>query len=111
MVDQDKSLSEFMKEDGESSENYLRLRRTFDEAVSAAPTVNPTSSNFLGYAEAFLIFAKYAGSVKWQNFSAEHDEVWSGPEDASVVSAEDLARLEELGWYVDEEYGGFRAFV
>ena len=34
---------------------------------------------------------------------AEHDQLWAGPPDAGTVSAEDRERLEELGWFVDED--------
>lgn len=57
--------------------------------------------------ESLEIFKKYDDTDGLSG--AEHDEVFGGP-DPEVVSAEDLKRLEELGWY-DSEYGGFQAFV
>ncbi len=55
--------------------------------------------------KAFTIFAKYNAE---DNVSAGHDEIWAGP-DPEVVSAEDLAILESLGWYPHDEC--FRKFV
>lgn len=48
--------------------------------------------------EALQIFAKYPDADGW--LSAEHDEVWFGP-DPSIVSDVDKARLNELGWHPD----------
>ncbi len=62
------------------------------------------------WAEAFAIFAKYAPACsKYNDVSAEHDEIWAGP-DADEVSAEDVERLNELGWY-EHEFGSFHRFV
>lgn len=58
--------------------------------------------------EAFQIFAKY--DPEGTDVAAEHDEMWAGP-DPSVVSPEDKARLEELGWRDYEDGNGFHAFV
>lgn len=101
----------FLEDDEESMSNYIRLRETFDAALSSSAHVNPTANNPLGYAEAFLIMSKYGGSETGYGLTAEHDEMWAGPADTSVVSADDLARLQELGWTPDEEYGGFHRFV
>ena len=54
------------------------------------------SRKYVGWAEAFTIFAKYAeGDI--DGVCAEHDEVYAGPS-PSVVSDEDKRRLEALGW-------------
>lgn len=58
------------------------------------------------FIEALTIFQKYD---HWQNLSAEHDEVYAGPS-PEVVSAEDLARLEELGWH-EHDGSCFMRFV
>ena len=57
--------------------------------------------------KALEIFNKYDHPGKY--VSAEHDELFAGPE-ASVVSPEDLATLDELGWR-PSEYGGFQSFT
>lgn len=45
-----------------------------------------------------------------RGFTAEHDEVWAGP-DPDSVSAEDLAELEALGWSADRNHDCFHKFV
>ncbi len=66
--------------------------------------------SFEGYAEAFLIFAKYAPK---KNFSvvAEHDEIFAAHDIVGKVSKEDLKRLEELGWTVEDKDCGFHKNV
>lgn len=62
--------------------------------------------------KAIAIFRKYEkpeGDRIDFLYSAEHDEVWGGP-DSTTVSAEDKAALEELGWH-DYDDGGFHHFV
>jgi len=56
--------------------------------------------------EAFTIFKKYSSN---DSISAEHDELFAGP-DPSIVSKEDLARLKQLHWH-PVEYGCFRMFT
>lgn len=56
--------------------------------------------------EAFQIFEKYD---HFKNVHAEHDELYAGP-DPSVVSEEELVKLDELGWIADEENGCFYMF-
>lgn len=56
-------------------------------------------------AESFSIFAKYPDQVT--SISAEHDVIYSGP-DSRVVDDQDVARLYDLGWHVDEDYNCFR---
>lgn len=57
--------------------------------------------------KALDIFAKYEHRP-W--LSAEHDELFAGP-DPSVVSAEDIEALDQLGWSVSSEPDMFRLFV
>lgn len=57
--------------------------------------------------EGIDILAKYIEPESYATH-AEHDQLWVGGEgltDASqgVISEEDVARLKELGWFVDEE--------
>ena len=61
------------------------------------------------WAEAFLIFAKYEPH-KFGNISAEYDVIYAGP-DPEKVSDEDKARLEQLGWSVEDEYSCFYQFT
>lgn len=63
---------------------------------------------YAGWAESFGIFAKYQPDT-YADIAAEHDEFWAGP-NASMVSAEDRKRLEELGWMADDE-GMFHRYV
>lgn len=58
---------------------------------------------------ALEIFSKYS-DVSEEFISAEHDEIYSGP-DPEIVSAEDLAELKELGWNPSEFSGSFYKFV
>lgn len=58
--------------------------------------------SFAAMAEAFTIFAKYEPSDGLPHLAVEHDIIYSGPEPA-VVSVEDIKRLEELDWDVDEQ--------
>ena len=60
------------------------------------------------FAEAFTIFARY--DDKAYSVQPAHDEIFAGP-NPDVVSAEDRARLEELGWMVDEESECFHIFT
>lgn len=45
--------------------------------------------------------------VKYPNayVAAEHDELWFGPEDESLVSDEDKKALEALGWHKQDGFG------
>jgi hypothetical protein len=61
------------------------------------------------WSESFTIFAKYSDGSN-DHTAAEHDEVFSGP-DPDVVSREDVARLEALGWRADAKLGCFCRFV
>jgi hypothetical protein len=57
-------------------------------------------------ARAFEIFGAYPGI---QSISAEHDEIYAGP-DVGIVSPEHVAELERLGW-LPCEYECFRRFT
>ena len=63
------------------------------------------------YIESITIFAKYssAGLDSHADVYCEHDEMWMGP-NSELVSDEDKARLEELGWTVESE-GSFHRFA
>ena len=37
------------------------------------------------------------------DFSAEHDKIWAASSEVEITD-EDLNRLEELGWFIDEEF-------
>ena len=50
-------------------------------------------------AEAFTIFAKYEGD----SLHAEHDILYAGPSDIASMSPEDVKRLDELGWFIEDE--------
>ena len=58
--------------------------------------------------EALMIFSKYDSNEGIT--AAEHDMIYAGPPTANVRS-EDIIRLGELGWHVDESEEGFYAFV
>ncbi len=60
-------------------------------------------------ARAMEIFASYPVN-RGGNVSAAHDEIWAGP-DPTVVSAEHLAELEQLGWRASESHETFHKFV
>lgn len=61
------------------------------------------------FAEAFTIFAKY-GDEEYST-QADHEEIFAGP-NPTIVSAEDRARLEELGWMeCGEEFNCFHIFL
>jgi hypothetical protein len=70
-------------------------------------TVN-FKNNSSEYAEAFSIFSQYDN--KPFSVHAEHDEIFAGP-NPSVVSAEHLKRLNELGWRKHEEFECFCIFT
>jgi len=58
---------------------------------------------------AMQIFLKYTDETDNTYISAEHDEIYTGP-DAEKVSAEDIERLDELGW-IPNENGCFLHFT
>lgn len=59
------------------------------------------------FVEGIAIIAKYVDPEEYA-VRAEHDQLWFG--DDEVVSAEDAARLEELGWFRSDE-GGWSCFT
>lgn len=63
--------------------------------------------NYMDWVAAFTIFAKYAPI---DEFGVEHDVIYAGP-DPELVSDEDKATLEILGWSVEEQYDCFYHFV
>jgi len=56
--------------------------------------------------EALRIFLKYANP--YSPTHCEHDELWIAGVDPGEVSSADVARLDELGFFVDD--GGFKSF-
>ncbi len=56
--------------------------------------------------EALTILLKY-GNPSYPTH-CEHDELWICGIDSSLVSAEDKAKLDELGFFEDD--GGFKSF-
>lgn len=65
-------------------------------------------SDYTDMARAMEIFASYDGQR--EGISAEHDEIFAGP-NPLVVSAEHLAELEELLWFPVPDSGTFRYFT
>ena len=55
--------------------------------------------------EGIDILRKYMDDNEW-NVHAEHDIVWFGPQ-ADVVTLEEKNKLEDLGWFIDEESWAF----
>jgi hypothetical protein len=45
------------------------------------------------------------------NFEAAHDQIWAGgsAEDA-IIDKEDLEKLDELNWFIDEDYDSWSHF-
>jgi len=55
-----------------------------------------------------LIFSKYS---KNGDFAAEHDQIWAGPDAEKMeISKEDLIKLDELGWWIDEDFDSWSHF-
>ena len=54
--------------------------------------------------ESISIFKKYVSEDKMDNFDlyAEHDKIWFLDYE-EVTSEKDIKRLEELGWFKDED--------
>lgn len=59
------------------------------------------------FIEGFFIFKKYDHN---HGISASHDIIYAGP-DPEAVSAEDLEKLETLGWNREDEEGCFYRFL
>jgi hypothetical protein len=43
--------------------------------------------------------------------AAEHDIVYAGHAEDFTLTADDASRMEELGWFVDDEYDSWARFV
>ncbi len=79
----------------------------FKVEVNEMTTDNPNT--YRGWIEAFTIFDKYEPEAIYV-VQPDHDIVYSGP-NPDKVSEEDKARLEELGWLVDEDLECFSKFT
>ena len=55
--------------------------------------------------EGLSILAKYYPD---DEFAAAHDQIWYAPYEPGKISADDLAKLEELGWREDSDSWGHR---
>lgn len=76
------------------------------DVVLEKNTSDKYANSLEGMAEAFSIMGKYTND--YRDFCAEHDVIYAGGGiDIEKVSAEDIARLEELRWDVNEEGEGF----
>lgn len=53
------------------------------------------------FKEGMLILDRYAN--EHDDVCAEHDQFWAGPASPEMVSRDDAKRLEELGWFIDQE--------
>ena len=62
--------------------------------------------------EGLLILREYMIESRW-DMAAEHDQIWAGPDTASEMEINeiDLDKLEELGWFIDEEFDSWTKFV
>ena len=59
--------------------------------------------------EGLQILAKYFPDG---DIAAEHDVIYAGGDNSDVeISEEDLARLDELGWFIDSEVDSWAKFV
>jgi hypothetical protein len=58
--------------------------------------------------EALQIFAKYT-DTKWPTH-CEHDVLWICGVEPDKVTEEDKKRLDELGFFIDEEDNYFKSF-
>lgn len=83
-----------MSDDGEEDKLFLTAK---------------VANKWVGWAEAFTIFAKYPGDG--DGFvGTDHYGVFAGPE-PEKVTAEDRRRLIELGWRPDDRHCCFYAFT
>lgn len=57
--------------------------------------------------EGLLILSKYEDN----DIAAEHDIIYAGPNDTSKISPEDVAKLEELGWYISSGTDSWARYV
>jgi hypothetical protein len=63
--------------------------------------------NYKSITQGLAIFSRYEEDPGY--FMAEHEEIWAGP-NPSVVSTEDIALLDELGWQ-PWDTGNFHKYV
>ena len=61
------------------------------------------------FAEGLTILAKY--DQDGFSVQAQHDVIYAGPSDANAVSPGDRARLEELSWHINSEFGCWAKFT
>lgn len=61
--------------------------------------------------EGLTILRKYQTEDERIDFCAEHDVLYVGPEMHGVVSEEDFAALEKLGFHWDEDLDTFVVFT
>ena len=38
-----------------------------------------------------------------KDVNAEHDQIWSGPKDGTMLTADEMARLDAAGWFRDPD--------
>ncbi len=57
--------------------------------------------------EGLKIIAKYTPDT---DFAAEHDIIYCGECDEMNMSDEDKKKMEDLGWFIDEEYNCWCSF-
>jgi hypothetical protein len=54
------------------------------------------------------ILAKYSDNG---DFAAEHDQIWAGIDASEMeIDEEDLKELDDLGWFIDEEFDSWSHF-
>ena len=55
--------------------------------------------------EGIKIILQYASDdeIFGHNFQAEHDQIWCGNYTGNKMSKDDLGKMNELGWFEDEE--------
>jgi len=60
--------------------------------------------------EGLKILDKYTPEGRG-DFAAEHDQIWAGIDaDDMDISEEDLEKLDDLGWFLDEEFDSWSHF-
>jgi hypothetical protein len=59
--------------------------------------------------EGLNILSKYFESG---DFNAEHDQIWAGGDyaDDADMAEEDIKKLKDLGWFIDEEFNCWSHF-
>lgn len=56
------------------------------------------------------IFAKYGGGDRY-SVQAEHDVIYSGPEEGMAMTEEDKAALDKIGWHFDDTTDCWQVFT